>query len=201
MHDVMADDARQSILSANNALGELTVLSQRFGASISSSFAKGIAGGKSFEDVLRNLGMRLSEIALKAALKPLDLVVGQAFDSLSKGLAGSFLSSLSGVTANANGSVMARGLVQPFAEGGVIASPTYFPLARGVGLMGERGAEAIMPLTRGADGKLGVRAAGGGRPVNVTVNIATTDAESFRRSQAQVSAALARAVARGQRAL
>ena len=66
--------------------------------------------------------------------------------------------------------------------------------------MGERGAEAIVPLARGPDGRLGV-AGGSGRPVSVTVNIATPDAESFRRSEAQVGASLARAVARGQRGL
>ncbi len=64
--------------------------------------------------------------------------------------------------------------------------------------MGEAGAEAIMPLARGSDGKLGVRG-GGGTTVNVSIN--ATDAASFMRSEAQVSAALARAVARGKRAL
>jgi phage-related minor tail protein len=68
--------------------------------------------------------------------------------------------------------------------------------------MGERGAEAIMPLARGADGRLGVIAQSGNtRPGAVTVNISATDVDSFRRSEAQVTAALARAVARGQRFL
>ena len=68
--------------------------------------------------------------------------------------------------------------------------------------MGEAGSEAVMPLARGPDGRLGVSAAGAGpRPVQVTVNIATPDADSFRRSETQVAAALARAVARGQRGL
>ena len=48
-----------------------------------------------------------------------------------------------------------------------------------------------------AGGRLGVAASGGGAATTVVVNIATSDAESFRRSEAQVSAALARAVARG----
>jgi phage-related minor tail protein len=92
--------------------------------------------------------------------------------------------------------------VVPFAQGGVVAAPAYFPLGRGLGLMGERGAEAIMPLARGPDGRLGVRAAGAAeRPLAVTVNIATPDADSFRRSEAQVAAALARAVSRGRRGL
>ncbi|HKO57025.1 MAG TPA: phage tail tape measure protein, partial [Thermoanaerobaculia bacterium] len=56
-------------------------------------------------------------------------------------------------------------------------------------------------LARGPDGRLGVRSGGGGRPLSVTVNVSTPDAESFRRSEAQVSAALARAVSRGQRGM
>ena len=67
--------------------------------------------------------------------------------------------------------------------------------------MGERGAEAIMPLARGPNGQLGVVANGAGRAPNITVNIQTTDVESFRRSETQVAAALARAVARGRRGL
>jgi phage-related minor tail protein len=55
--------------------------------------------------------------------------------------------------------------------------------------------------TCASDGRLGVRSGAGGRPVSVTVNVSTPDAESFRRSEAQVSAALARAVARGQRGM
>ena len=125
---------------------------------------------------------------------------------LRSGLTALFKSALASgdgdATALAKGGVIARGQVMPFAKGGVVAAPTYFPLARGMGLMGEAGTEAVMPLARGPDGRLGVSAAGtGARPVQVTVNIATPDADSFRRSEAQVAAALARAVARGQRGL
>jgi lambda family phage tail tape measure protein len=88
----------------------------------------------------------------------------------------------------------------PFAQGGIVSSPTYFALRGGTGVMGEKGAEAIMPLTRGPDGRLGV-SADGGRAVSVTVNIATRDAESFRQSQSQVAATLLRALERGQRNL
>jgi len=89
--------------------------------------------------------------------------------------------------------------VRPFASGGVVSGPVAFPMRGGAGLMGEAGPEAIMPLSRGPDGKLGVRAAGGGAPVNVVMNVSTPDADSFRRSQGQIAAQLGRVIGRGQR--
>ena len=90
--------------------------------------------------------------------------------------------------------------MQPFAKGGVIAAPSFFPLGGSrVGLAGEAGPEAIMPLARGPDGRLGVAASGAAS--NVTINIATPDAESFRRSETYLTGLIARAVARGQRGL
>lgn len=86
-----------------------------------------------------------------------------------------------------------------FADGGVVSRPTYFSTGGGLGVMGEAGSEAIMPLARGPDGRLGVRGGGTGSTV-VNVTIATQDAESFRRSEAQVTAGLAKAVSRGRRA-
>ncbi|MFZ2092223.1 MAG: phage tail tape measure protein, partial [Pseudolabrys sp.] len=84
--------------------------------------------------------------------------------------------------------------------GGVIGAPTYFPLSSGgLGLAGETGPEAIFPLTRGSDGRLGVAMSGAGQPPNVTVQIATPDPQSFRRSEAYITGQIARAVARGQR--
>jgi phage-related minor tail protein len=64
--------------------------------------------------------------------------------------------------------------------------------------MGEAGAEAVLPLARGSDGALGVKA-GAGQPVVVHFNVTSPDAESFRKSEAQVTAMLARAVGRGRR--
>jgi lambda family phage tail tape measure protein len=87
----------------------------------------------------------------------------------------------------------------PFANGGVVSSPTYFPMRGATGLMGEAGPEAIMPLARGADGKLGVRSGGGGRPVTVVMNISTPDVQGFQRSQGQVAAQMSRALGRGAR--
>jgi len=71
----------------------------------------------------------------------------------------------------ANGGAFSGGQVQAFATGTVVNSPTYFPMAGNkTGLMGEAGPEAIMPLTRTSNGKLGVQAMGGGSSAPV-VNV------------------------------
>ena len=70
-----------------------------------------------------------------------------------------------GLTA-ANGAALSGGNVIPFASGGVVGSPTMFGMSGGrTGLMGEAGPEAIMPLKRGSDGKLGVQSSGGGQSI------------------------------------
>lgn len=197
----MADDEIDlySRLSDLRTLGSLTQSLDKsaasFGKSITNAFAKGIIEGKRFDEVLRSVGRSITESLLKSALKPLQSSLSNLLGNGLKGLAGSFGGfGLGGSGASAS--------VVPFADGGVIASPAYFPLGRGLGLMGERGAEAILPLSRGADGKLGVRSSGEARrPLNVVVQVSTPDADSFRRSEAQLSAAIARAVARGSRAL
>jgi len=71
----------------------------------------------------------------------------------------------------ANGGAFSGGKVTPFASGGVVSRPTLFPMANGAGLMGEAGPEAIMPLKRGKDGKLGVE--GGGTTIVQNINIST----------------------------
>jgi tape measure domain-containing protein len=71
---------------------------------------------------------------------------------------------------NAKGNVYAQNGIQAFARGGIVNKPTVFPFANGIGLMGEAGPEAIMPLRRGRDGNLGVMSSGGGT-TNVVVNV------------------------------
>ena len=66
--------------------------------------------------------------------------------------------------------------IQAYADGGVVGSPTYFGMSGGkTGLMGEAGPEAILPLKRGANGKLGVQMEGngGGVTINQNINIST----------------------------
>jgi lambda family phage tail tape measure protein len=70
---------------------------------------------------------------------------------------------------SAKGNVFSGGNIVPFASGGIVTRPTIFPMAKGgVGLMGEAGPEAIMPLKRGRNGKLGVEGGGG---INISNNI------------------------------
>jgi phage-related minor tail protein len=84
---------------------------------------------------------------------------------------------------SAKGSAWNNG-VQMFANGGVVNSPTPFRYAGGVGIMGEAGAEAIMPLKRGPDGKLGV-AGGGNVTIHQNFNFAANGDESVKRIIAQ----------------
>ncbi len=75
---------------------------------------------------------------------------------------------------NATGGVYAENGIQPFARGGIVDKPTLFPFAKGIGLMGEAGPEAIIPLRRGRDGNLGV--AGGASSSSSTSVVVNVDA-------------------------
>lgn len=196
--DLVDSNRLSSIRTMDRLTQSLNQSAQSFGKSIVNAFSRGIVEGKRFEDVLRGVGRSMTDSLLKTALSPLQSTLSGLLGAGMKSLTGLFTGSL-----GLGGASLPVSPVAPFAQGGIVASPSYFPTGRGLGLMGEQGAEAIMPLSRGPDGRLGVRAAGGSsaRPLNVVVQVSTPDAESFRRSEAQVSAAIARAVARGSRAL
>ena len=81
-----------------------------------------------------------------------------------------FTNFLDGLFGNANGNAFVDGKVEKYAYGGIVKKPTLFPMANGIGLMGEAGAEAILPLRRGSNGKLGVQSTGGGFG-NIVVNV------------------------------
>jgi phage-related minor tail protein len=157
---------------------------RQFSRSLITAFQGVAIQGKGITETLRTFALSLSQMTLQAAFRPLDQIASNALQGLLSG----------GVSAGGGGMPL------PFASGGVISSPIAFPMQGGAtGIAGERGAEAIMPLARGPDGKLGVRADSGSRDVSITLNVTTPDAESFRRTETQLSAMLARAVANGQR--
>lgn len=185
------------ITDAANAIrtldGQAQKLSRSLSSSLRSAFDKAVFGGAKLSTVFRDLASTVAGRALDAALTPVTKVVAGGFS----GLTGNLTGALVGALGFANGGAFSSGRVRAFAKGGVVGGPTYFPMRGGAGLMGEAGPEAIMPLTRGPDGRLGVAAQGGGGGP-VIINIQTPDVASFQRSRGQVSAQLARAVRRGQ---
>lgn len=186
----------RTVDNLDGRLQELTRTAALFSRLMTAAFVQSATGARSFEEVLKSLYLRLSDIAVRAAFKPLERGLATGFTNLFVGLLGG------GGGGSAAGMIAATGAVKPFAAGGVIGTPTYFPLlSGGVGLAGEAGPEAILPLARGADGRLGVASAMSAAPATVVVNIATPDAESFRRSESFITGQIARAVARGQRGL
>ena len=115
-------------------------------AGITDNLTKAIMGAQSLGDALGNILRQAGSMFISFGLK-------QLFPFL-----------------NANGNVYDQSGFVPFAKGGIVNKPTLFPFAKGIGLMGEAGPEAIMPLRRGPSGRLGVEAAGGGVG-NVVVNV------------------------------
>ncbi|MEP0519657.1 MAG: phage tail tape measure protein [Hyphomicrobiales bacterium] len=180
------------ISHASESLKALDDLATRFGTALTGALKSSVLGGQKMSNVLSGLAHQLSDLALQAAIEPLKTGFSSSIGSVLSGLLG-------GLPGFALGGVFSSGNVTPFAKGGVISAPSYFPMNNGLGIMGEAGPEAIMPLARGADGSLGVRGDGGA--LSVSVNIQTRDVESFRKSEGYVSAMLARAVGRGQRNL
>ncbi len=174
-----------------NQLSQAARLGRGFGQEIRGAFTDAVFRGKELSSVFRELALNLSQMVARQAFKPLNSFIDGIFQNAFSGLAGF-----------AKGGVVNAQEVTAFANGGVVDSPMLFPLGGGrLGLAGEAGPEAILPLARGADGRLGVRAENAGGGVNITFNVTASDAESFRRSESQIAAMLNRAVARGKRNL
>jgi phage-related minor tail protein len=178
----MADDRFPD--SFSRELGDVNVelkrvgdLADGVGRSLANAFRGAIVDGKSLQSVLGDVGKAFADIALRAALKPVGTLIESAVGSLF---------------------APTDPALKTFAKGGVLSAPAYFPMAGGLGLAGEAGPEAIVPLSRGSDGRLGL--AGGSGGVNVTFNVTANDARSFAASEAEISAMLLRAVKRGTRA-
>jgi lambda family phage tail tape measure protein len=150
--------------------------------------------GMKLSDALTTVAQSLSSSAYNAAMKPVSDHFGGL---LTQGIGGL----VQGLLPFANGAPFSSGRVMPFANGGVVSQATHFGMRGGMGVMGEAGPEAIMPLARGPDGKLGVRmgGGGGGGAQNVTINISTPDVAGFQRSRAQIAAQMGRALSAGQK--
>ncbi len=152
--------------------------------------AKGAIDQETYSRAIRDLKEKFNEAGkagremadeVGAALKDIIIKGGDANEVISQ-LLSSFASSLfdkgwtglmNSIFPNANGNAFDGGVVQAFASGGVVSRPTLFGMKSGLGLMGEAGPEAILPLRR-INGKLGVMAGGTGGDgvtVNVSINV------------------------------
>ncbi|MEI2805090.1 phage tail tape measure protein [Albidovulum sp.] len=171
---------------------EVNTLSKSIGGGLRRAFDGLVFDGMKLSDALRQVAQSMAASVYNVAMKPVQEALGGA-------IAGGMNGVLSGLFPFEKGGSFAQGRVMPFARGGVVSSPTTFPMRNGRGLMGEAGPEAIMPLARGADGRLGVQTQGGGRPVSIVMNVTTPDVQGFARSQSQIAAQMARALARGDR--
>jgi phage-related minor tail protein len=170
---------------------EVNTLSSGISGGLRKAFDGLVFDGMKLNDALKSVANTIVDTVYSIAMKP---VTGALGGLLAQGVAGL----MGGGMPFANGGAFSQGKVMPFAKGGIVGSPTTFPMRGGRGLMGEAGPEAIMPLARGPDGRLGVQSAGG-RAVSVVMNITTPDVQGLQRSQSQVAAQVSRALARGQR--
>jgi hypothetical protein len=180
--DVMDEFARSAATNIQSAFADflfdpfkdgLSGMLKRFGETIQRMIAEAVAA---------NLGKRLFG----------DLAKGGVGD----GLLGGAFKLLGGLLPNADGGVYRSPSLSRF-SGQIVTSPRLFAFAAGAGVMGEAGPEAILPLARGSDGKLGVR---GGSSTSVTVNIhGVTNAAELRRAGGQVGREVLAAISRAQR--
>ena len=129
--------------------------------------------------------MIIQQFVLKTIMQAIGFAGTSAASAIPK-ISGEFYSSMpiGNFTPSANGNIFGRNGIQKFAMGGVVNKPTIFSFANGTGLMGEAGPEAIMPLQRAANGKLGVIASGGGS-TSVVVNVDASGNASVQGDQAQ----------------
>ncbi|RYG91928.1 phage tail tape measure protein [Loktanella sp. IMCC34160] len=178
-------------VSMGAAVRDLGTLERGFSGGLRKAFDGLVFDGLRLSDALGVLANSMIQTVYNAALRPVT-------DHFGGMLANGLNSIVSGMMPYADGGAFSQGRVMPFAKGGVVAQATAFPMRGATGLMGEAGPEAIMPLTRGADGRLGVQAQGGAN-VTVNMNITTPDVQGFQRSRSQIAAQMARALGQGSR--
>lgn len=165
----------------------LTKLGQDFGKAVGDSFIKFAKDGEfsfgnlreSFKDMVDNMVYDLIRLQVQKQVTGLfdiaigglkNILMGGSLDTTSASMN---TSQLTNPVLQAKGGAWENGL-QAFAKGGsftnsIVDSPTMFKFAKGTGLMGEAGPEAIMPLRRDSSGSLGVVASGTGSSTNVDV--------------------------------
>jgi len=189
-----AEDSNGAIDKLKDKLTELQERNQDVVDAMSKGFSgffnSLVDGTKSikdaFKDMARSILSQLWDI----------LVVQQLVGSFNAGTgAGSGIAGFIGglITGGAAPTSSPRPQPRPLADGGIVNGPTLFPMANGMGLMGEAGPEAVMPLKRGKDGKLGVYGSGGGDTIviNQSFNFSANGDETVKRIIAQAAPSIA----------
>ena len=148
-----------------------------------------MTGKLNFRDLANSIISDLTRMFVRAAItKPL-------FSFIFPNLADGGVVSGGELLESAKGNVFAKNKVVPFAYGGIVNKPTLFPMRDGMGLMGEAGPEAVMPLKRTRQGRLGVEASGGGgNVVNVSVNANGTSAQGSNMKATQLGKMIGAAI-------
>jgi hypothetical protein len=165
------DNLNKSLAEQDKIQKALEQNAKIYGDAMSSGLMSIVDGTKSVKEAFRSMALDIIKHLYKV------LVVESMVRSIGGALANSSSAAVAkigtGLTTygQADGGAWQNG-VQKFANGGVVGSPTYFGMGGGqTGLMGEAGPEAIMPLKRGPDGKLGVSTTGGSQSITVVQNI------------------------------
>lgn len=138
-----------------------TQFANDFASTITNAFGSAIRGGQKFSETLKSLALDILDVITKAAvLDPLGKSIGNSLSGALNGGGGFDIGNIFGLGGGDAGLGSWAATVTPFAAGGVVDKPTGFAFSGGLGVAGENGPEAIMPLTRGRNGDLGVSAVG-----------------------------------------
>lgn len=173
-----ASKAARGIKDVKDEADKAAESARKFGADLVKGFVSDLRSGleqgkgfwKSFGEAALNVLDKIVDKLLNNVIDALFQVNSAASGGGGGGFFGSIFGWIGKLFGFANGGVFDRSGVTAFAKGGVVSSPTVFPFANGVGLMGEAGPEAIMPLRRGPNGRLGVEVANSNaRPLRLEV--------------------------------
>jgi len=176
------DEWAAAVRNATSQLGtnaeRVESVGRDLGLTFASAAEEAITNFNNLRDVLKGLEQDILRIfTRKLVTEPLSNALGGLLDGVLSGggggkLLGSVGSFLSGLLGSANGNAFGPAGALAFANGGVVDRPTLFGFGGNrTGLMGEAGPEAILPLRRGRDGRLGVASAGGQQNINITVQV------------------------------
>lgn len=194
--DAGAISAAQWAEAVAVAKGEVTDLgkqskdvAEEVGLVFVSAAGQAISHWQGFRELLKGIVADLAQITLRETItKPAGQAVGDFLKNID-------WASLFNSIGSAKGNAFGPSGIMPYANGGIVSRATLFRHGGGLGVMGEAGPEAILPLRRGQDGQLGVAA--GGRPIAVTINVAPgASADDWRRSSRQIGADLSRSLRR-----